>query len=366
MSNTTVGVHVVAVVLALLQCALAAVLAYRLYLLSHTSKGVDPHRRATTVNILKVHRACIFIMTALQCLRVIDPFSALGIWPYGFVRFLQLAVTISIYFQYSSTTYIVMDTLYACVLKRTPTWLAIIISILPVSEFVVGFGMLAAEYLVGQQWVGAVVSFYVVLMLTVNLTTYNVSGVLLIRLLRNHQSTGAGEDISGSKSASPFDVVISKTLKSMTMLTLPSLATWLIFLVLGVSNCNTRPMPVFDPNALQWNVIATMFIQLILGLLFTRVAWISKTALEAAIVGKISSTPSSGGAVSSEGTPQKRSDRAASRAELKERAKRMSQSPNHSEGTSSAQGSHADQPVVVAVDAKSENSQGSLVPGDIV
>jgi hypothetical protein len=233
MANSSVGVHVAAVLLTLLQCGLTAVLAYRLYLLSRTSKGADPHRRNTTVNILKVHRVCIFIMTALQCVRCIDPFSARDIWPYDLVRFLQLAVTITIYFQYSATTYLVMDTLYACALKRTPRWLAVVVSILPVSELVVGFGMLACHYVIKEQWVGAIISFYVVLMLTVNLIAYNASGFYLIRILRNHQITGiskaAGEDISGSKSAAPFDVVINKALWSMTILTLPSLAALLIF-----------------------------------------------------------------------------------------------------------------------------------------
>jgi hypothetical protein len=308
-------------------------------------------------------------MTALQCVRCIDPFSALGIWPYAFIRFLQLAATITIYFQYSATTYIIMDTLYACVLKRTPTWLAIIIAILPMMEFVVGFSMLTAEYVVGQQWSGAVIAFNVVLMLLVNLVTYNVSGVLLIRLLRNHQVTGAGEDISGSKSASPFDVVIKKTIRSMVMLNLPSLGALFLFLFIGVGACNTQPMDVFDPNAPKTPLILTTFLQPVLGLLFTRVAWVSKTALEAAIVGKTGSTPS---AVSSEGTP-KRPGREASRAELKERAARMSQSPKprQSEGACSAPGSRADPPetclAVVAGDSKSENSEGSLmVSGDIV
>jgi hypothetical protein len=279
-------------------------------------------------------------MTTLQCVRCVDPFCSLGIWPYTFLRFLQLAVTITIYFQYSSTTYIVMDTLYACALKRTPSWLAVVVSILPVSEFVVGFGMLTCEYLVGQQWVGAVIAFYVVLMLAVNLTTYNVSGVCLIRILKKHQLTGvsaSGEGITGSKSASPFDVVIAKTMRSMTMLSLPSLAALFMFLIIGIGGCNTRPMVAYNPNAPTWSAMATFAIQLILGLLFTRVAWISKTALDAEIMVRTVSTPSKDSALSSEGSPeQKRSGRAASRASLKERAARMSQSPKprYSEGTS--------------------------------
>jgi len=363
------------VLLALLQCGLASVLAYRMYLLSRTYKGVDPHRRATTVNILKVHRVCIFIMTTLQCVRCIDPFTSLGIWPYSFIRFLQLAVTITIYFQYSSTTYVVMDTLYACALKRTPRWLAVVVSILPVSGFVVGFSMLICQYLVAQQWVGAVISFLVVLMVTVNLIAYNCSGFYLIRILRNHQITGisqaSGDDISGSKSASPFDVVIHKTLRSMTILTLPSLATIIMFLVTGVTSCNTKPMPAFNPDDLLWNVLATIFIQLVLGLLFTRVAWISKTALEAEIVGKTGSTPSTGStAASSEGSPEKK--RSASRAAMKDKASRLSQSPKprFSEGT--AQNSYPERDLQQGpLDGPTtrvnvETEQGSATQVDIV
>jgi len=372
MSNISVGAHVVAVLLALLQCGLAAVLAYRLYLLSQTYKGVDPHRRTTTVNILKVHRTCIFIMTALQCVRCIDPFCTLDIWPYFFNRSLQLSVTITIYFQYSSTTYIVMDTLYACALKRTPGWLAIVVSILPVSEFLVGFGMLAAEYLVAQQWVSAVVSFYVVLMLAVNMTTYNVSGAILMRILRNHQ-TGVytGEDISGSKSASPFNVVIAKTKRSMAMLTLPSLAALVLFFILGVAACNTRPMIPFNVNNLPWSVFTTLYIQLILGLLFTRVAWVSKTALEAEIFGKTHSKESDTAPSASEGSPaaspaqpkrNSRTGRPKSRADLKERALRMSQSPKPRNSEGASPPSSRPEQEASPVQEESEIAQGALVP----
>jgi len=84
------------------------------------------------------------------------------------------------------------------------------------------------------------------------------------------------------------------------------------------------------------------------------VAWISKAALDAAIIVKVLSTPSTGSTTSSETTEQKRTVRAASRAELKERAQRMSQSPKarFSEGTPSAQNSHPDiemQEAIVAV-----------------
>jgi len=332
--------------LVLLQCGLASVLAYRWYLLSQLYRGAEPHRRQTTVNILRVHRVCIFIMAALQCVRCIDPFSALGIWPYALTRFIQLAVTITLYFQYSAATYVCMDTLYACALKRTPCWLAVIVSILPASEFVVGFGLLTAEFVSGQQWAAAVANFHIVLALAVNLTTYNVSGLWLIRILRNHQQTGVGEDISGSGSASPFDVVIDKTCRSMFLLSMPSLAAIVLYLMLGVGDCNTRPLPVYDPNALGWSVIVNLFVQLVLGLLFTRLAWISKTALDAEIMASVT--------VSSKESSQKRTSRGASRAELKERAARLSQAPTrHSNG--STQNSRAEsEATVVTVTVESE------------
>jgi len=103
-------------------------------------------------------------------------------------------------------------------------------------------------------------------------------------------------------------------------------------------------MAPYNPNAVLWNVTATIFVQLVLGLVFTRVAWITKTALDAEVVGKALSTPSTGSvATSSEGgsPDQRKSVRAASRAELKERALRMSQSPKPREGTS-ANSSHSD------------------------
>jgi len=330
----------VAALLALLQCGLAGVLAYRLYILTHTYKSSDPRRRAPAT-FLKVQRACIFLMTILQSIRCIDPFCTYAILPYSLVRFLQLAVTITLYFSYSCTTYVVMDTLHACALKRTPAWLAIVVCILPVAEFAVGFGCLAAEYVIAQQWITAITGFFVVLVLAVNLVTYNVSGMTLIFILRKHQQTGTaaiGEDISGSKSASPFDIVIAKTIRSMFFLTLPSLATLLMFFVSAVGNCNTRPMPVYNPNAVTWGVLATLFVQLVIGLMFTRITWVSKTALGAEIVAKtVTKTVTSEGSSPSPETKARRSSRAPSRAELKDKALRISQSPKPraSEGLSS-------------------------------
>jgi hypothetical protein len=291
--------------------------------------------------MLKAHRICIFIMTTLQCVRCIDAYTAQGIWSYPTVRFLGLCITISIYFLYSSTSFILMDTLYACALKRTPGWLATVLCILPASYFVMGFGGLVFEYLVAKQWGAAILSFYLCLMFLLNLITYNGSGVCLIRILLNHQRTGisaAGEDLTaGSKSASPFDIVISKTRRSMFMLSVPSFAALIFYFAIGVGNCNTRPLIPFNPEALTWPQYVGLFLQIFLGFIFTRVCWISKTALNAEIMGKGMSTPSGNSVNSSEGpqgppsqgSPEqpKRTGRTASRADLKERAKRLSQSP---------------------------------------
>jgi len=325
LSTKTVAAHVVVVVLAVLQCALAAVLAYRLYLLSRTYKGADSRRRGTGATFLKVQRGCIFFMTILQCVRALDPFAALGIISYGGGRVIQLAVTITIYFEYSATSYVVMDTLYACALKRTPSWLAVVVTILPVTEAMVGFSMLICTFTIGQNWANAVINFYVVFMFAVNLVTYNTSGLLLIRILVNHNNGATGttsDDISGSKSASPFGVVIKKTIKSMILLDSPSLAALILFLQAGIGNCNTRPIPAFDPTDLSFGVIATVYLQLILGLIFTRMSWINKTALDAEIMNRTASPPSSHGTPSGE-----RTTRTMSRADTKDRAVRMSQSP---------------------------------------
>jgi hypothetical protein len=311
-----------------------------------------------------------------------DPFTALGIWPYMFTRTLATMITITIYYQYSTTSFVLMDTLYTCALKRTPSWLSVVVFILPTSYFGVGIGMLVCEFVVNQQWGSAVLDFFLVLLFGVNLATYNASGLWLIRILRNHQRTGiaaAGEDLTGSKSASPFDVVISKTKRSMLMLSLPTFVFLILYFYLATNNLNTRPMAVFNPNALPWSTFLTQYAQMILGLIFTRVCWISKTALNAEIMGKGMST---GNSVTSEegspsqGTPeQKRTGRAASRADLKERAKRWSQSPKprRSEGrpsaqdghteTASAQDSHAEPQtaaVAVTVEDLRPEAQGSV------
>jgi len=312
MSNATLGAQVFALLLALLQCGLALVMAYRLFLLSRVYKSVDPHRRPTTMRMLKVLRVSIFIMTTLQCARCIDPFCALAIWPYELTRSIQFAVTVSIYVQYSATTYVCMDTLYACALKRTPGWLAVIVSILPILTFLIGFSGLIGEFVVAKQYMMAIVYFYVVISLAINLTTYNVSGIWLIRILRIHQRTGAaGEELSSSKSACKFELVVAKTMRSMFLLTLPSLAAIVVYSVSGITNSNTRDIAPYNPENLNWNVYVTIFAQLTLGLLFTRTAWISKTALDAEIMLKSTTTLSTG----------------TSRLDMKERGSRMSQSP---------------------------------------
>jgi len=349
MPNTSIVVaHAIAAMLALLQCGLSIVLTYRLYIMSGF-KGAD-RRRIATVYMLRVHRTCILIMTTLQFVRCIDPFCALGMWPYELIRILQLAITITIYFQYSTTTYVVMDTLYACVLKRTPWWLAYIVAILPVSECIVGFSMLAAEFVIGLQWVGAVISFYVVLMFTVNLITYNVSGFMLIRILRTHEEgTSAVDDISGSK-ASPFALVIAKTTRSLVYLTLPSLAALIMFVIIGVSLCNTRPANAFVPSAPTAGVVFTLYFQLVVGLLFTRVVWISKTALDAEIASKMTGSPTT------QSLDEKR--RTSSRVET---SGRKSQSPKPANRASeNSQGASTSDSCVVEVQVPTESDPNAV------
>jgi hypothetical protein len=264
-------------------------------------------------------------MTMLQCVRCIDPIGTNLILSYDAIRFISLTVTLTIYFEYSATSYVVMDTLYACALKKTPSWLNVILTILPVSEVLVGFGMAIAQYTVAQQWVAAVVSFHVAVVFSVNMITYDISGLKLIRILRDHQNgtaTATGEDLSGSQSAKPFEVVIKKTYRSMLFLSVPSLGTVIGFFYTALTAANTLPFPAFDPTSPQPAMLLTIFVHLILGLVFTRFCWISKTALDAEILAKTSSPPSSHGTPSTE-----RTTRTMSRAEVKEKAARMSQSP---------------------------------------
>jgi hypothetical protein len=303
-----------------------------MYLLSHT-KG--SRRDKATVNKVKVVlRVSVFIMTALQCLRIVDPFGSLGVWPYAFTRVLQLFITISIYFEYSATCYIWMDTLYVCALKRTPRWLAVVVSIVPLSQIVVGFVRLIGEFTDGGQWTLALINFYTIFTLAVNLTTYNVSGILLIRILRSHElagvSSNASDDITGSKSASPFKVVIHNTLRSMVILTVPTLGCMALFFVVGLANSKSGPIPAYNPNNIGWNVFLNIFFHFTLGLLFTRVAWISKSSLDAEIVSSVQSRTTSQSSAN-RGSPERPSG-TPSRIEMKEKAARLSQMPpSHSE-----------------------------------
>jgi len=189
--------------------------------------------------------------------------------------------------------------------------------------------LLGIEFFVYQQWMAAIKWFYIILVITTNLGTYNVSGILLIRILRLHERTGlaAVAEISTSKSTSPFSVVIAKTIRSMLVLTIPSLAILLLYLVAAIGNCNTKPVPVYNPNALTWTTVDTLFVQLVLGLVFTRFVWISRATLDAEILTRTVSMVSSE-ALTTGTTPEgARSSRALSKADMKDKARKMSQSP---------------------------------------
>jgi len=260
-----------------------------------------------------------------------------------------------------------MATLYACALKTTPTWLDAAVCILPTSFAMVGFAAIICEYVVARQWVSAALGFYQVLMFTTNVTTYNVAGVHLIRILRNHQRTAPSEGSgSGSKSASPFDLVITKTKRSMAMLSLPSMFGVIGFLVIAVGATNNQPSVPFNPASPAWGAYGMLYLQLVLGLLFTRVCWITKTALLAEIMGRTSEKSGSKGTSGQSGNSRNSSEgpqaspdqkKSSSSADLKARAKRISQSPpRHSEERpSSTQDSRAE-PEAAAVAVTVEHS----------
>jgi hypothetical protein len=323
-------IQLIAIALALIQLCLSLVLGYRAYLQHQFTKGVPETHKRTATLILKVHRMAIFIMTFLQLVRVIDPFSVYYIWPYPFARFLQATVTICVYFEYGSTTYIIMDTLYACALKRTPKWLAYIVIVLPITQTFVGYGVFIGEYTVGKQWVNSITQLYAAFVLFSNVITYNVCGCILIRLLRKHElgeATNSDNDLSDSKPASPFGVVMTRTLRSMLILSLPSIACGFIVLNDGINYMNNNPVVQFGPGPNQKPdrpTITVIFLQFGLGILFTRIGWISKTQLK--LLSKSGSRPSSASnTVVSES--DKRTGGKGSKADLKERAQRLSVSP---------------------------------------
>jgi len=316
MPNNNVGVHAVAAVLALIQGVLTCVLFYRL---RGIYKTVDSRRSLASQYFLRIHRACIFTMTVAQLIRCIDPFASLEILPHAVVRSIQLIVTLSVYFEYTCTSYILMETLYACVLKKTPRYLCMMVSILPVSYIGVGvvIYIVQSSVLNPKQWMDAISGWFFVLVLGVNMSTYDVSGLLLIRVLRHHQQTGSAlvEEISGSKTASPFDIVIAKTIRSMLVLTIPTLIALIMCVVPAAGYSNNLPPTPYDPHALTWVTQAILIVQLVLGLMFTRSVWITKAVLEAEMM-----------ATKSEGS---RPSRTLSRAE-KEKSRRTSQLPKGS------------------------------------
>jgi len=283
MPNNNVGVQAVATVLALIQGVLTCILFYRL---RYIYKSVDSRRTLTTQYFLRIHRVCIVTMTVAQLIRCIDPFASLGIMPPVLAKsIIQLICTTSVYFEYSCTSYILMETLYACVLKKTPACLSIIVSILPFSYIGMGVIVLIVQSSVAapRQWMDAISGWFFVLVIGANTSTYDICGFLLIRVLHHHKQTGLAlvDEISGSKSASPFDIVIKKTIRSMFVLTVPSLIALLMCVVPAVGYSNNLPQAPYDPHNVTWVPQAILIVQLVLGLMFTRTVWISKTVFEA-------------------------------------------------------------------------------------
>jgi len=291
---------------------------------------VDSRRSRTSLNFLRVHRVCIVAMTVLQLIRCIDPFASLGIWPVPLVKILQTLVTLTVYFEYSCTSYVLMETLYACVLKKAPQYLSIVVSFLPISYIGVGLVTLIVQSTVAypKQWVDAISGWFFVLVIGANLITYNVCGFLLIRVLRHHQQTGLAivEEISGSKTASPFDIVIKKTIRSMVVVTTPSFIALIMCVVPAVGYSNSSTPATYDPHALTWVPQAIIIVQLILGITFTRSIWISKEVLETEMT-------------ATKAEEARTSSRTMSRADLKEKTRRSSQLPK---GSTSSQSSHSD------------------------
>jgi len=152
---------------------------------------------------------------------------------------------------------------------------------------------------------------------------YVSSGLYLIRILRRHQrgESGTGEDTEGSKTASPFDLVITKTYRSMILLALPSIA---VVGLLGFSiKLTADRKPIWDENHFEISGVLIYYMQLCLGIAFTRVVWITPEHINAALAGR--SRPSSA-PVSSTGSEERRATKGGtSRNEMKSKAAQLSQ-----------------------------------------
>jgi hypothetical protein len=115
----------------------------------------------------------------------------------------------------------------------------------------------------------------------------------------------------------------------MVILSLPSIACGLIVLNDGINYMNNNPVIQFGPGPNQKPdrpTITIIFLQFALGILFTRLGWISKAQLKLleAAWSRSGSRPSSNTVVSES---DKRSAKTGSKADLKERAQRLSMTP---------------------------------------
>jgi len=326
-----IAVQISFIVLTLIQACLAGVLGWRMY---HRDAKLVEGRPITTKMLLS-HRMLNFAVTFIQLLRCVDPFAANGIWPYLFCRILQAFVTAFIFFQFVTLSFVLMDTLYACALRQTPISLAWSAVILPLSQFIVSFTVLGLEPRSSTAWPRALNNAFGACVVLGNWIAYIICGCNLIYVLKRHRKLTSGVDESRDSSGSKTDTlakVIRKTTVSMATVTVFCAAVFAVLMSTVPGLVNAPPLPEWSADVKpELSGLEVLFMQIAVEFLFTKLTWLSKEQLEEQKE-KAQGARASAGTGSAAQNPEpaestRRTTNTATRSEIMERAKKLSQVP---------------------------------------
>jgi len=247
--------------------------------------------------------------------RFIDPFAALSIWPYAFCRFLQVTITMFIFFQFMFLCFVLMDTLYACAMKSSPQWLYWLAVVLPWSQAIVGYTILGIEGQVAEAWPRAISNGFGALIVIGNCLAYDGCGGYLIFILKRHHRLGGSDsgepNDSGTKSQDTIVLVIRKTLRSMVLVSVMCIVTFSLLLSSAVGQISGPAVPPWTPDVVpDRSGLQIIFMHLVIELLYIKLGWVTKEQVDAQVAASLSSTRKSLGGTSSGMTRSELTDKA--------------------------------------------------------
>jgi len=262
-------VQLIGLGLTLVQAVFCVVIAHRLVLVSRCGG-----RSSLSSRTLAFHRGLIFAACGLQLLRCIDPFAVWGIWPRTFCLVIQITVSMTVCYQLTTLSFIMIDTLYACAKKRTPRFLLYVALILPLCQTLLA--IIASSIRVPTPGVNAMNAFSGAALVFLNMGLYDGLGFYLVWMLKRHTRLTVTHE---EPSTNPLQLVITRTFKSMAFL---SAVSSTISALLCIAAVTTLHASSSEPNsaAASTGTQELFFIHIMAEFMFTKLTWLSATQVK--------------------------------------------------------------------------------------